>query len=30
MESMDSIIKFNHVSFKYNSDEPFALNDVSL
>ncbi|PTK95898.1 energy-coupling factor transporter ATPase [Staphylococcus gallinarum] len=30
MESMDSIIKFNHVSFKYNSDEPFALNDVSF
>ncbi|MCG7338317.1 energy-coupling factor transporter ATPase [Staphylococcus sp. ACRSN] len=30
MESQDNIIKFNHVSFKYNSDEPLALNDVSF
>ena len=26
----EEIIKFDHVSFKYNSDEPLALNDVSF
>lgn len=30
METRDNIITFNHVSFKYNSDERFALNDVSF
>src|SRR5699024_2345991 len=30
MVTHDNIITFNHVSFKYNSDERFALNDVSF
>lgn len=30
MDTHDNIITFNHVRFKYNSDEPLALNDVSF
>ncbi|PTI43901.1 energy-coupling factor transporter ATPase [Staphylococcus succinus] len=30
MDTQENIIKFNHVSFKYNSDEPLALSDVSF
>lgn len=30
MDTQEHIITFNHVSFKYNSDEPLALNDVSF
>lgn len=30
MQTNDRIIKFNHVSFKYKSDEPYALKDVSF
>ena len=30
MTQEEGMIIFNHVSFKYNSDEPLALNDVSF
>lgn len=30
MGTQEDIITFNHVTFKYNSDEPLALNDVSF
>jgi energy-coupling factor transport system ATP-binding protein len=30
MQTNGQIIKFNHVSFKYKSDEPYALKDVSF
>lgn len=30
MQMNDQIIEFNHISFKYKSDEPYALKDVSF